>query len=96
LGIGYFLGETIPSPDPLIIVTEETVKTGGSDIQTHGSKAPSRKPPATDRQLLQDILELTARNELAEAHRRLNKRAHARLDDFLKAGIVPEDLKRSG
>jgi hypothetical protein len=23
-------------------------------------------------------------------------RAHTRLDDFLKTGIVPEDLKRSG
>jgi hypothetical protein len=36
-----------------------------------------------------------ASSELAKARKDL-MRAHAALDDFLKTGIVPEDLKRSG
>ena len=48
---------------------EQTVKAGGSDKQTHGSVALSEKPPPTEEQicatLLQDVIELTARNEQA-------------------------------
>ncbi len=36
-----------------------------------------------------------ASRELSTARKDL-MRAHTRLDDFLKTGIVPEDLKRSG
>ena len=83
--IDSLLAKPFRGSTALIVVTEETVKTtGGSNIQARGSKTPSGKRPATDCQLLQDILELTARNELAEAQRRLNDRANARLDDFLK------------
>jgi hypothetical protein len=52
---------------------KDTVKTGGSDMQTQGNTAMSGKPPATDQQFLHCILELTARNELGEARRRLNE-----------------------
>ena len=54
-------------------MTEQTYKTGGSDNQTHANTALSGKPPAMDQQFLQGILELTARNELGEAYRRLNE-----------------------
>ena len=36
-----------------------------------------------------------ASRDLSTARKDL-MRAHTRLDDFLKTGIVPEDLKRSG
>ena len=52
---------------------EQTYKTGGSDNQTHANTALSGKPPATDQKLLQEILELTARNEYGEVRRRLNE-----------------------
>jgi len=53
-------------------MTEDTVETGG-----HGDTSLSGKPPPTDQRLLQDILELTARNELGEAHRRLDEHLKA-------------------
>jgi hypothetical protein len=57
--------ETFPPLTALIAVTEETVKTGGSDRQTYGNTPLSVKPPATEEQirsaLLRDLLELTAR-----------------------------------
>src|SRR5258706_13636084 len=47
---------------------EQTIK-AGSDKQTHGNAALSEKPPPTEEQiratLLQDVIELTARNERA-------------------------------
>jgi len=49
----------------LFAMTEETLKTGGSDKQPHWNAALSVKPPATEQQIcstsLQDVLELTAR-----------------------------------
>ncbi len=66
-------GETFPLLGALIGVTEETFKTCDSDKQTLGEATLSVKSAASDQQLLQDILELAARNELSEAHRRVHE-----------------------
>ena len=65
--------------DPQVAMTEDTVEMSMALFLRNFLRRTSLsgKPPPTDQRLLQDILELTARNELGEAHRRLDEHLKA-------------------
>ena len=75
--------------DDIAKATTRANKASHALIEVMG-KIPSGFPPSDGSQNIHNVS-----RELSTARKDL-MRAHTRLDDFLKTGIVPDDLKRSG